>query len=62
MKRLTDKKVAEDLKHNAEALKTAGFDIPISHKRYIKLAEYENDEERRELMTQAHENDENFID
>ena len=62
MKRLTDKKVAEDLKHNAESLKAAGFDIPISHKRYIKLAEYENDEERRELLTPAHENDENFID
>ena len=45
MKRLTDKKVAENLKSNIEGLKRAGVDIPIDDIRYIKLAEYENEEE-----------------
>lgn len=48
MERLTDKKVAENLKSNIEGLKRAGIDIPIDDLRYIKLAEYENEEERGE--------------
>lgn len=59
MERLTDKKTAEALKQNAEALNAAGFDIPISEKIYIKLAEYEDKEER---VFSVHENDENYID
>lgn len=47
-KRLTDRKVAEDLLHNSERLAAAGFDVPIDHKRYIKLARYEDEEERKE--------------
>ena len=62
MERLTKKKTAEDLRHNAEALKAAGFDIPVSDKMYIKLADYENEEERRALLGPVHENDENYID
>lgn len=48
MKRLTDRKTAAALKHNAEGLRAKGFDIPINDQRYIKLAEYENAEEERE--------------
>lgn len=48
MKRLTDKRTAEALKHNAEGLTAKGFDVPIDDLRYIKLAEYENEEERKE--------------
>jgi hypothetical protein len=47
MERLTDKKVAENLKSNIEGLKKAGLDISIDDLRYIKLAEYENEEERK---------------
>ena len=45
MERLTDKKVAENLKSNIEGLKKAGLDVSIDDLRYIKLAEYENEEE-----------------
>lgn len=48
MKRLTDKRTAEALKRNAEGLTAKGFDVPIDDLRYIKLAEYENEEERKE--------------
>lgn len=47
MERLTDKKVAEVLKSNIEGLKKVGADISIDDLRYIKLAEYENEEERK---------------
>lgn len=45
MERLTNKKVAANLKSNIEGLKRAGIDISIDDLRYIKLAEYENEEE-----------------
>lgn len=48
MKRLTDKRTAKALKHNADGLKAKGFDVPIDDLRYIKLADYENEEERKE--------------
>lgn len=48
MNRLTDKRTAEALKRNAEGLTAKGFDVPIDDLRYIKLAEYENEEERKE--------------
>lgn len=54
MERLTDKKVAENLKSNIiEGLKKAGVDISIDDLRYIKLAEYENEEERKK-QTEKH--------
>lgn len=62
MKRLTDKKVAADLKRNAEGLQAAGVKIDYSHLIYIKLAEYEDEEERRACIYSTHENDENYID
>lgn len=46
MGRLTDKKRAADLKANANSLQAAGLEPTISDQRYIKLAEYENHEER----------------
>lgn len=46
MTRLTDRKTAEALRHNAEGLLAKGFDVPIDDLRYIKLAEYEDEEER----------------
>ena len=50
MERLTDKKVAENLKSNIEGLKKAGVDISVDDLRYIKLAEYENEEERKKHL------------
>ena len=46
MERLTDRKTAEALKRNADGLKRAGIEPNMSDLRYIKLAEYENREER----------------
>ena len=58
MKRLTERKVAEALKHNADGLMAKGFDVPIDDLRYIKLAEYENDEERKERSCVNYDPDE----
>lgn len=46
MKRLTDRKTAADLKRNCDGLRAAGIEPSMSDLRYIKLAEYENREER----------------
>lgn len=43
-RRLTDQRTAEALKHNAEGLIEKGFEPSISDLRYIKLAEYEENE------------------
>ena len=48
MNRLTDHKTAEALRKNAEGLSAKGFDVPIDDLRYIKLAKYEDEEERKE--------------
>lgn len=48
MKRLTERKVAKTLRRNAKMLRAKGFEPPMEHQRYIKLADYENEEERRE--------------
>lgn len=45
MERLTDRKTAADLKANYEGLRAAGMPRDIATERYIKLAEYENQEE-----------------
>lgn len=62
MERLTDRKTAEDLKKNVETLLAADMVVSIEHLRYIKLAEYEDEEERRQLITRVNENDENYND
>lgn len=46
MERLTDRATAEALKANADGLLAVGLEPSIMDKRYIKLAEYENREER----------------
>jgi hypothetical protein len=48
MQRLTDKRTAEALRHNVEGLRAKGFTVPIDDLRYIKLADYEDEQERRE--------------
>lgn len=53
MKRLTDPKVAQNLKENLEALKKVGIEPSVMDLRYIKLSEYEDEAERRELFTHA---------
>jgi hypothetical protein len=58
MIRLTDKRTAEALKHNADGLTAKGFDVPIDDLRYIKLAEYENEEERKERSCVNYDPDE----
>lgn len=46
MNRLTDRELAKALKSNCDGLKRAGIEPNMSDLRYIKLAEYENREER----------------
>lgn len=58
MKRLTDSKVAECLRSNIEGLRKAGIEPDISDLRYIKLAEYENEEERKEKTLVNYDPDE----
>lgn len=60
MKRLTDRRVAEALRDNAEGLTAKGFDVPIDDLRYIKLAEYENEEERRERTSVNYDPDDYY--
>ncbi len=48
MKRLTDCRVAKALRDNAEGLIAKGVKPAIDDLRYIKLADYENEEERKE--------------
>ncbi|HRR76957.1 MAG TPA: hypothetical protein P5191_09135 [Ruminococcus sp.] len=45
MARLTDRGTAEVLRSNVEELKKAGIEPSIEDLRYIKLADYENEEE-----------------
>jgi len=47
MERLTDHKTAEALRKNAEGLSAKGINVPIDDQRYIKLAAYEDEEERK---------------
>lgn len=54
MERLTDRKTAADLKANADGLRAAGLEPSEIDKRYIKLAEYENEEEDFETFRKTH--------
>lgn len=60
MQRLTDKRTAEALKHNADGLKAKGFEPPMEHQRYIKLADYENEEERKERTSLNYDPDDYY--
>lgn len=46
MERLTDRRTAAELKANVDGLRAVGLEPNMSDLRYIKLAEYENREER----------------
>ena len=56
--RLTDRKTAEAVKANAQKLQAAGFEAAISDLIYIKLAEYENEEEIKEKRLVNYDPDE----
>lgn len=58
MKRLTDRKTAEAVKANIEGLQAKGFEVSISDLRYVKLAEYENEEEIKEKRLVNYDPDE----
>ena len=58
MNRLTDHKTAEALRKNAEGLSAKGISVPIDDQRYIKLAAYEDDEERRDKTLVHYDPDE----
>lgn len=46
--RLTDDRTYLTVKANADKLLSAGFEVTISDMRYIKLAEYERNEDKRQ--------------
>ena len=56
--RLTDRKVADDLRSNLEGLAKAGIEPDISHLRYVKLAACEDEQERRALTQVNYDHDE----
>ena len=45
--RLTDREVAEKIKDNIAGLRAKGVDVDMSDLRYVKLAEFENEQELR---------------
>ena len=46
--RLTDDRTYLQIKANADGLQAKGYTVPISELRYIKLAEFERNEEKRQ--------------
>lgn len=48
MKRLTDRETAETVRANLNKLRAAGKETSIIDEMYVRLADYENEEERRE--------------
>lgn len=48
--RLTDSKTAADLKNNAEGLMRVGIQPSIDTLIYIKLAEYEDQQENQKIL------------
>ena len=62
MQRLTDRKVADTLRHNAEGLIAKGFEVPIDDLRYIKLADYEDAEESRSRLCVSYDPDEEYYE
>ncbi|MBP5362737.1 MAG: hypothetical protein J6Y71_06945 [Ruminococcus sp.] len=60
MRRLTDSRTAQQLRDNASGLISKGFKVPIEDLRYIRLAEYEEREQQRELFTVSYDPDEEY--
>ena len=54
--RLTDPKTAADLKSNAEGLMRVGIQPSIDTLIYIKLAEYENQQENQKILWKEDKN------
>ena len=49
MKRLTDRRTAETVRANLNKLRASGQRTSILDEMYVRLADYENEEERREM-------------
>lgn len=60
MRRLTDSRTAQQLRDNASGLISKGFEVPIDDLRYIRLAEFEEREQQRELFTVSYDPDEEY--
>ena len=60
MKRLTDSTTAAALRANAAGLQAVGIEPPIDDLRYIKLAEFEDEAERKEKLFVAYDPDEYY--
>ena len=58
MNRLTDKRTAEQVRQNLAGLKAKGMQVPRLDEIYVKLADYENEEERRERTSVNYDPDE----
>ena len=58
MQRLTDKRTAEQVRHNLAGLKAKGMQVSRLDEIYVKLADYENEEERRERTSVNYDPDE----
>lgn len=54
--RLTDPKTAADLKSNAEGLMRVGIQPSVDTLIYIKLAEYENQQENQKILWKEDKN------
>lgn len=57
--RLTDRKVAEDLRTNIEGLAKAGIEPDMANLRYVKLAEFEDAQEVKSIHNEDHYSDDN---
>ena len=51
--RLTDDRTYFTVKDNTDGLRAGGFEVSISDLRYIKLAEYERNEEKQQRTVNA---------
>lgn len=60
MKRLTDKRTAEQVRQNLAGLKAKGMQVSRLDEIYVKLADYENEEERRERTSVNYDPDEYY--
>jgi hypothetical protein len=58
MNRLTDKRTAEQVRHNLAGLKAKGMQVSRLDEIYVKLANYENEEERKERTSVNYDPDE----
>lgn len=60
MNRLTDSRTAEQVRQNCEKLLQAGVQPSILDLMYVRLADYENEEERRERTSVNYDPDDYY--